>query len=144
VVGVKRAIFRDESTVMALQAGAFWMSHPSEGCGEGGAEFRWLGGRSVGETGFINLEAATRLLEGGCEGERVDLTLGYRPARNWLGMAQLFFEAPREGEESLKAQITLVRFGESGRGIQLGVRTRLDGGAQEPALVLGLWGRPGD
>jgi hypothetical protein len=50
VVGLKRAIFRGESTVMAVQAGALWMSHPNEGCSEGGAELRWLGGRSFGQT----------------------------------------------------------------------------------------------
>lgn len=144
VVGLKRAVFRSEDTVMALQAGALWMSHPAEGCSEGGAELRWLGGRSFGESAFVNVEAATRALEGGCGGERLDLTAGYRPSENWLAMGQIFVDAPQQGEENVKAQLTVVRFGRSGRGLQIGLRARIDGGGEEPALVIGLWGRPGD
>jgi len=145
VVGLKHAVLRRGPLVMAVQAGAVWESHPDLGCSEGGAELRWLGGLSIGAGGFVNVEAATRALEGGCESERFDLTLGYRPNERWMGMAQLFVDAPRGGEEAfVKAQFTLVRFGDSGRGLQIGLRARLDGGVQEPALVIGLWGRPGD
>lgn len=145
VVGLKRAVFRSERSVLAVEAGALWISHPeNEACSEGGGELRVLGGRSFGESGFLNLEVATRTLSGGCADERMDLTAGYRPAENWLAMGQLFFDAPRGGEETVKAQFTLVRFGESGRGLQFGVRARVDGGELEPALVIGLWGRPGD
>lgn len=144
VVGLKRAVFRSDDTVMALQAGALWMSHPGEGCSEGGAELRWLGGRSFWAGAFVNVEAATRVLEGGCEDQRLDLTAGYRPSDNWLAMGQIFVDAPQQGEEMVKAQLTVVRFGRSGRGIQLGLRARIDGDDAEPALVLGLWGRPGD
>lgn len=100
--------------------------------------------RSVGETGFVNIEVAARALEGGCEGERLDLTAGFRPSENWLAMGQLFFDAPREGDETVKAQLTLVSFTQSGRGIQVGLRARIDDGIEEPALVVALWGRPGD
>lgn len=142
-LGVKRTIFRDDETVMALQAGALWISHPPIGCGEGGAEARWLGGRSFGDNAFLNVEVATRALEGGCGGERIDVTGGARFARNWMALGQVFLDAPHEGEETVKAQVSLVRFGENGRGIQLGVRARIDGGAEEPALVLGFWGPAG-
>lgn len=142
VVGVKRAVFRDDETVMAVQAGAYWRSDPPGDCGEGGVEARWLGGRSFGNTGFANLEVAGRVLDEGCPAARVSLSLGYRPAENWLAMGEIFYDAPREGDESLKLQVSLVRFGDDGRGIQVGLRTRLDGSA-ETALVLGMWGRPG-
>ncbi len=145
VVGVKRAIIRGQDFVMALQAGALWVSHPpDDACSEGGAELRWLGGLSFGEGGFVNLEAATRALDGGCESDRIDLTLGYRANDRWLAMGQVFLDAPREGDERVQAQITLVRFGDNGRGLQFGIRARVDGEASEPALVVGLWGRPGD
>jgi hypothetical protein len=143
-VGVKRAIFSDDATVMALQAGAFWRSDPPEGCSEGGVELRWLGGRSLGQRGFLNLEAAGRALVGGCGGERLELTMGYRPSEDWLLMGQVFADFPHEGDQSVKFQVSIVRFTDAGRGIQLGLRARLDGGGAEPALVLGLWGRPGD
>jgi len=142
-LGVKHTLMRGGTGVMAVQAGALWMSEPPLGCGDGGAELRWLGGLSLERGAFVNLEAATRALAGGCGGERIELTVGYRPAENWLGMAQLFMDEPRLGEEILKAQLTVVRFGENGRGIQAGVRARIDGGGEEPALVIGFWGRPG-
>jgi hypothetical protein len=144
VIGVKRAMFRDGANVMALQAGAFWRSDPPHGCGEGGAELRWLGGRAMGETAFVNLEAAARALDGGCFGARADLTLGYRPRDNWLALGEVFLDAPDQGEDSLKLQFSLARFDSEGGAVQLGVRARLDGDDPEPALILGFWGRPGD
>jgi hypothetical protein len=144
VVGLKRAIFRSEDTVMALQVGALWLSHPNAECSEGGAELRWLGGHSFDNGAFLNLEAATRALSGGCAGERLDLTGGTRFGDHWLALGQVFLDAPQDGEDTVKAQVSLVRFGENGRGIQLGLRARVDGGAPEPALVLGFWGPAAD
>ncbi len=143
-LGVKHVVYRDDENVVALQASALWISHPNEGCSEGGAEVRFLGGRSVGETGFINIEAAARALSGGCEGGRLDITTGYRPHENWLALGQVFFDAPLDGDDTVRAQLSLVRFDKKGRGVQLGIRARIDGGAPEPTLVLAFWGRPGD
>ncbi len=142
-LALKRTLFRTEDSVVAVQAGALWISHPGEGCSEGGAELRWLAGRSFGQSGFLNAEVATRELDGGCGGERADFTAGYRPAGNWLMMGQVFLDAPHEGDETVKAQVSLVRFGRGGRGLQVGVRARVDDGAAEPALVLSWWRRPG-
>lgn len=144
-LGFKRAFYREGDNVMALQAGAVWLSHPSVECGEGGSELRWLGGRSLSDTGaFANVEVASRAFDGGCGSERVDLTAGYQPAEGWLVMGQVFFDAPHEGDEVTKAQLTVVRFGSEGAGLQIGLRARVDGGDAEPALVIGLWGLPGD
>jgi hypothetical protein len=144
VVGVKRTLFRDENSVVALQGGALWISHPSAECSEGGAELRVLGGRSYENGAFLNVEAAGRALSGGCGGERMDVTAGLRFSSNWLALGQVFVDAPDEGEETVKAQLSLVRFSERGRGIQLGLRARVDGGAEEAALVLGFWGPVAD
>jgi hypothetical protein len=144
IVAAKRAVTRNDTGAIAIQLGALWVSHPSEDCGEGGLEARWLAGRSLGPSAFVNVEVASRVLDGGCGGERLDLTAGLRASENWLALGQVFLDAARDGDESVKAQVTLVRFGESGRGIQIGVRTRLDGDDPEPSLVFGLWGQPGD
>lgn len=142
---LKHALMRNRHGAMAVQAGAVWRSDPSFGCGEAGAEARWMGGLSFGRSGrgFVNVEAAARLEEGGCWGERFDLTAGFRTGENWLAMAQVFTDAPRDGRTVLLGQASLVRFRSEGRGIQVGLRMRLDGEALEPALVLGFWGRPG-
>ncbi len=144
-LSAKRAVLRMGDTVMAVQAGAVWVSHPEAGCGEGGAEVRWLSGRPVGDGGaFLNLELAGRGFDGGCQSVRGEFAAGYRPSPDWLAMGQVFVDATPEFDQAVKAQLTLVRFRESGRGIQVGVRARIDGGAEEAALVFGLWGRPGN
>ncbi|MBL8547932.1 MAG: hypothetical protein JNL81_15820 [Hyphomonadaceae bacterium] len=143
--GVKHVFYRTDENVMALQAGALWVSMPDAGCGEGGAEVRWLGGSSFNEgRAFLNVEAAARALSGGCEGGRLDVTAGYRPRENWLAMGQVFLDSPVEGHDTVRAQLTLVRFNNEGTGLQIGVRARLDGEDLEPALVIGLWRRGRD
>lgn len=144
-VTVKRALYRSDQNVVAFQVGALWVSDPGEGCGEGGAELRVLGGHSYANgRGFINVEGAVRGLSGGCEGGRAEFTAGYRPNERWLAMGQVFTDSPVEGDDSAKAQISLVRFDRSGRGWQIGLRARIDGEDAEPAIVIGLWGRPRD
>jgi len=144
-VGVKRVLFRRDENVVALQAGAIWTSHPADDdCSETGGEVRLLAGRAFGQRAFANVEASSRAYEGGCQGERLDLTLGYRPRENLLTLAQLFVDAPDDGEESIRAQLTLVYFRRNGRGIQVGLRTRVDDGPAEAALVIGLWSRTVD
>jgi hypothetical protein len=138
VLGFKRSLLQRGPLVTGLQGSAVWMSHPQADCEGWGGEFRWLGGVSYGE-GFVNLEAATRVLGDGCEERRLDMTLGYRPADGWLGLGQILIEAPEERERTLRLQVSLVRFGEDGQGLQVGLRGRIDGGPAEPALVIGLW-----
>lgn len=141
-LAAKHVVLRHDDTVVAIQAGALWISHPNEGCSEGGAEVRVLAGRPVGEHAFVNVEAAARALEGGCESWRLDLTAGYHAGRSWLALGQIYFDDPQDGQDSIKAELTLVHFSRRGRGLQVGIRARLDGDDAEPALVLGVWGRP--
>jgi hypothetical protein len=145
VLGAKR-VWSGEEGAFALQAGAYWQSHPDQDCGEGGVELRGLLGRNLGGGTFVNIEAAGSVLEGGCGGERLDLTLGRRWGEHWLGLAQVFgdWRAGEGYEDNVKMQLSLVRLGEGGRGLQLGLRARLDGDDAEPAVILGFWGRPGD
>lgn len=142
LVGLKRSVFAEGPNVMSLQAAALWSSHPPLGCSEGGAELRWLGGRSF-EGGFVNLEAAGRVLSGGCSGERLELTVGYRPNERWLALGQVFHDGALGGEDTVKLQLSLVRHHAMGRGLQIGLRSRIDGGPPEPAVVLAFWDRPG-
>jgi hypothetical protein len=140
-LAAKIATHRGARAVTALQAGVVWNSDPLDTCAEAQAELRWLGGRSIGQHSFVNIETAERAGDEGCGGERLDLTLGRRFEERWLAMAQLFADGPRFGDASVKAQISLVRFDAEGRGLQIGLRARVDGESAEPALVLGFWGR---
>jgi hypothetical protein len=90
MLGFKQTLHRGDQMVVALQAGALWISDPGlDACGEGGAEIRLLAGSSLPAGGaFVNFELATRALDGGCESERLDLTAGYRPNDDWLSWAK--------------------------------------------------------
>ncbi len=144
VVGFKSALYRSEDAAVAAQVGGLWLSAPVAACGESGAEFRLLAGYNLSSRSFLNVEAASRLLDGGCASERLDLTLGRRFGERWLAMGQVFVDRAGGDDEAVRTQITLTRIGESGRGIQFGLRTRIDGDAEEAAFVLGFWGRPGE
>ncbi|MBL8531238.1 MAG: hypothetical protein JNK94_05840 [Hyphomonadaceae bacterium] len=139
VAGVKRVIGQGDWGAVAVQGGAYWQSAPPVGCGEGGLEARALGGASISSDVFVNVEAAARALDGGCTRVRLDLTAGVRRGRDWMGLAQVFYDAPRDEEDTLKAQLSLTRFTAAGRGFQFGLRVRLDGDDLEPALVVGYW-----
>lgn len=144
-LGAKHVVYRSEQSVVAFQGSALWYSDPGEGCSEGGAELRVLAGHSFAEgQAFANVEGAARALDGGCEGLRGEFSAGYRHGANWLTMGQVFLDSPIEGEETLKAQVSVVRFGRSGRGIQLGVRARIDGEDPEAAVVLAFWSQRRD
>lgn len=143
LVGFKHNVITSGRSVVAIQGGGVWVSDPGDGCDQGGGELRVLGGRSFGENGFINAEVAERALSGGCRGERLDVTLGYRPDEDWMGLAQIFVDRPVDGEDTIRGQLSLVRFNDRGRGVQIGLRARLDG-EPEAALVLGFWSAPRD
>lgn len=138
--GLKHAILRNDRGALALQAAALWRSDPGSDCGEGGAELRALGGVSFAQgRAFLNAEAGQRVQEGGCPAQRIDLASGFRFTPAWLGMAEAFLHDDPAGDATVKAQLSLVRFDSAGRGVQVGVRMRVDGEAPEPALVLAFW-----
>lgn len=143
LIGFKQTLLEYGRSVLAVQGAGVWVSEPASACDQGGGELRLLGGRSFGETGFVNLEVAERALSGGCRGQRFDLTLGYRPTENWMSLAQVFVDQPVDGADTLRGQVSLVHFNRRGRGLQIGLRARLDG-ESEAALVLGFWAAPRD
>lgn len=138
--GIKRALVRNRGGAVAVQGAALWRSDAPAGCSEGGVELRALAGASLAQgRAFFNAEAAHRAFGGGCGAMRVDVASGWRFGPSWLGLAEAFAHEESAGDASVKAQLSLVRFDRDGRGIQLGVRVRVDGEAAEPALVLAFW-----
>jgi len=140
---LKTELAKTDHASAAAQVGAIWRSDPADGCGEGGIEARAMAGRSFDRDGrtFANAEIAARAHAGGCASTRIDLSAGFRPDNDWLAIGQVFSSEPRGGDMAVHAQVSLVRFDRGGRGLQIGLRTRLDGDEPETALVIGLWGR---
>lgn len=142
--GLKQSLYQDERWTVAAQGAALWNSEPNTECGEAGGELRLLAGRTLPNGWFFNAETAYRGLAGGCGGSRLELTAGFRPHRHLLALGQIFYVAPNGGDEVVRAQVTLVGTIGGGRQVQLGLRSRIDGGAQELALVVGVWRGPAD
>ena len=132
----KAVVWRDGGAVAAAQAGLFWSDAPAVGCEAVGAEVRGLAGFGEGPW-FFNLEAAYRDA-GDCQATRWDATLGWRPAENWLTLAQLFLHRDDYGQLSRTLQLSLVRFSDDGSGVQVGLRLPEDPAGLQ--LVIGLWG----
>jgi hypothetical protein len=58
-----------------------------------GARVCGLAGRSLGATGFVNVELAGRVLDEGCPTGRLSLSAGFRPRENWLALGEVFSKA---------------------------------------------------
>ena len=137
-VFLKRKLDDEGRFVSALQGGIVWRSDLID-CTRYGAELRYLAGMNLANGAFINAELAVRSFDGDCTAARIDLTAGYRPEDNWLALGQIFSDAPRGGEDSLKLQISAVRFAAEGWGVQFGLRAPVDGDEGPLMLVLGVW-----
>lgn len=143
IIGAKHTLTHSQHTVTAVQAGAIWISEPPSDCQEGGAEVRALAGVNLPHNSFVNAEVAERVLSGGCTDQRAEITAGTHLGPHWLGLAQVFVDGPQYGDESVKLELSLVHFDKKGRGVQIGIRDRVDGGEDELALVVSFWTEPG-
>lgn len=147
---------------VSAQAGPLYGADAGGGCAGAGGEVRAGVGRSFG-TGlgrgverslgriagqarrlrsgavFGALELAYRA-QGGCAHALREATIGYEPEHKWLLLGQAFEDRDLHGTETVKVQISAVRFRRA-RGVQVGVRVRVDGADPEPAVIIGVWRR---
>lgn len=141
VVAGKYRLLHGDRSVVSIQAGVLWDSRAVGDCGEWGGETRLLGGvASRGGHLFATAELGARVQGNDCIHARYDLTLGVKPHKRLLGLAQIFVDDDLTYGESFKAQASVVAFERNGRGVQLGVRVRIDGNdVIEPTLLLSYW-----
>ncbi|PHY20460.1 hypothetical protein [Caulobacter sp. BP25] len=111
-------------------------------------EARVLYGRSAvwrGREAFVDLEAARLKREGLADETRIDATLGFRPAKSWLLLAQTYAGQADRGELDarwIKAELSVVRsFGDWS--LQAGWRDTVSGRetARDRGVVLAVWRR---
>jgi hypothetical protein len=140
LVALKALAHRGPRFAAAVQAGVTWRSEPDPECTPTGGEVRMMAGMSSRGGGqFGNVEAAYREA-GGCAHARYEVTWGVRPRRDWLLLGQVFADDDLRFAETVKVQATAVRFTRKGRGLQLGVRLRVDGvDVIEPTIIVGYW-----
>lgn len=152
--GLRWTVLRDARSSLALYAGA----------GEGGAgrnagyaapgqgsldlEARVLYGRSGvwrGREVYVDLQAARLKRQGLADETRMDATMGLRPARNWLLLAQTYGgQADRSPVRArwLKSEFSVVRSFDAWS-VQAGWRDTVSGRetARDRGVVLALWRR---
>ncbi|WP_419251650.1 hypothetical protein ACN2C6_09845 [Caulobacter sp. ErkDOM-YI] len=151
-LGLRYAVLKRPRTVAAIYIGAAEpgvgrnAGYAAPGQGEVDLEARLLLGRSVttrrGEI-FSDLQLARLRRSGLADETRMDATLGFRPTRNWLVMAQTYAgEADARPRKSswVKAELSVVR-GFGAWSVQAGWRQTLAGReiARDRGAVLGIW-----
>lgn len=141
VVSGKYRLLSGDRSVTSVQSGVIWDSAASGECGEWGGDARLLAGAATkGGRYFASAELGARVQGNECVHARYELTLGAKPYRRLLSLAQIFVDDDLTYGETLKAQASLVAFERSGRGLQLGVRVQFDGDDFiEPTVLLSYW-----
>lgn len=127
--------------VGAVQVGPTWRNDLDPDCSGFGAEARSLLGASRGPA-FIDLQLGARFQSRSCLRAFYQASLGYRPARNWLALAQVFVDDDLQQGSNTNAQFSLVRTNKKGVGLQLGARIGF-GDEPERTLVIGAWRKLG-
>lgn len=151
-LGLRWAVRRDDRSSLAVYVGAGEAGagrnagYAAPGQGSLDLEARVLYGRSAtwkGREVFVDLEAARMKRQGLADETRVDATLGIRPAKKWLVLAQTYAGWADRGPiraRWVKSELSVVRgFGDwsvqaGWRDTSLGRETPRDRG-----LVLALW-----
>lgn len=152
--GLRWSAWRDPRSSLAVYLGAGEAGvgrnagYAAPGKGSLDLEARVLYGRSAvlrGREVFVDLEAARLKREGLADETRVDATLGFRPARSWLLLAQTYAgKADRADTDArwIKSEISIVRaFGDWS--VQAGWRDTVAGRevARDRGVVLAVWRR---
>lgn len=153
-LGVRWAAYRDDRSSLAVYVGAAEAGagrnagYAAPGQGSLDLEARVLYGRSASWKGhevFVDLEAARLKRQGLADETRLDATLGVRPAKRWLILAQTYAgQADRSPVRSrwLKSELSVVR-AVGDWSVQAGWRDTLMGRetARDRGFVLAIWRR---
>lgn len=126
---------------LAIAAGPSWRNDLDPDCSGFGGEGRILLGASRGPA-FFDVQAGARVQSRNCARAFYQASLGYRPAKNWLGLAQVFVDDDLQRGSNTKGQFSLVRTNKKGVGLQIGARFGF-GEDAERTLVIGTWRKLG-
>ncbi len=152
--GLRWTVRQDARSALAVYVGAGEAGagrnagYAAPGQGSLDLEARVLYGRSgvwKGREVYVDLQAARLQRRGLADETRIDTTLGLRPARNWLLLAQTYGgQTDRDTIKArwLKGELSVVR--SSGKwSVQAGWRDTLSGRetARDNGVVLALWRR---
>jgi len=150
--GVRWTVRRDDRSSLALYVGAGEAGkgrnagYATPGQGSLDLEARVLYGRSGvwrGRQVFVDLQAARLKRQGLADETRFDTTVGVRPAKRWLVMAQTYAGRTDRGEVGarwVKSEVSVVR-AVGDWSVQAGWRDTVTGRevARDRGVLLSLW-----
>jgi hypothetical protein len=139
-VSLRRALYKDYGWAVSAQLGAYaWKEEETSESSHGG-EARIAIGRSFGDGGWANVEAAVRGC-GGNNGLRWEGTLGHKVRRHDRAIIKLFGDGEGCAASITRLQASYVYGLTPYFGIELGWRETLPNAANwnERGGVIGLW-----
>jgi hypothetical protein len=139
-ISIRRALYEDNGWALSAQAGAYIWKEDATLAASSGIEYRLAAGKSFGQGGWANLEAATRQC-GGSGSIRWEGTLGHRVRSHDKAIFKVFGDGEGCAASISRVQASYV-YGLSERvGIELGWRETLpnSGNWNERGGVIGLW-----
>jgi hypothetical protein len=139
-VSVRRALYEQDGWALSAQVGAYVWKEGASQEASSGIEYRLAGGKSFGDGGWVNVEAATR----GCGGTasiRWEGTVGYKVRRFDRAILKVFGDGEGCAANISRVQASYVYGFTSNIGVELGWRETLPnpGNWNEQGGVVGLW-----
>jgi hypothetical protein len=139
-ISLRRALYQKNGWALSAQAGAYvWKEGEAEAVSSG-TEFRLAAGKSFGDGGWANVEAAMRGC-GGVNSLRWEGTLGHKVRQYDRAIVKVFGDSEGCAANITRVQASYVYGFNSKFGLELGWRETLPnaGNWNERGAVIGLW-----
>jgi protein XagA len=139
-VSIRRALYEQDGWALSAQVGAYVWKEDATRESSTGVEYRLAGGKSFGDGGWVNVEAATRQC-GGDGSLRWEGTIGYKVRNYDRAILKVFGDAEGCAANISRVQASYVYGLTENVGIELGWRETLPnaGNWNERGGVVGLW-----
>jgi hypothetical protein len=139
-ISIRRALYEQDGWALSAQVGAYMWKEEATQASSTGVEYRLAAGKSFGDGGWVNVEAATRQC-GGAGSLRWEGTVGYKVRRYDRAILKVFGDGEGCAANISRVQASYVYGIAENVGIELGWRETLPnrGNWNERGGVVGLW-----
>ena len=142
LIAARRKVYEGKSVAISTQIGGFSIpSARAQSDRAFGVETRVAVGKSFGEMGWLNVEAASRSCGEGGFGSRFDATFGLTMSKNQKLIVKAFGDGNGCTKAIVRAQISYVRPLSDTLALELGWRQALsqDSPSADRGFLLGFW-----
>lgn len=138
----RRKLFLGRSLALSTQIGGFSIPGRRDQSDRAyGVEARFSLGKSFGETGWVNVEGASRSCGAGGIGARFDATLGLKMSNDQRLIVKAFGDGNGCTKAIIRAQVSYVRPFSEKLAVEFGWRQSLEqeSASSDRGFVVGLW-----